>query len=169
MSESIDEPSVFFWFGMLRCPKVLKNLRFSCGLGGSDVRKYRKTLGLLWFGRLRCPKGSKNHRCFVVPCTLRNSSNAYSSKLGNFLVRGRPSSLGAFWRLWPAMLNIEKVGSPLWDRMQKKIADNYVTAFWDPPKHIGFDMDFFLRIDCGALYTRFLILWSCMGGLTSIL
>ena len=118
---------------------------------------------LLWFGRLRCPKGSKNLRFFVAPCTLRNSSNAYSSKLGNFLVRGRPSSLGAFWRLWPAMLNIEKVGSPLWDRMQKKIADNYVTAFWDPPKHMGFYMDFFLRIDCGALYTRFLILWSCRG------
>ena len=66
----------------------------------------------------------------------------------------------AIWRLWRAMLNIEKVGSPLWDRMQKKIADNYVTAFWDPPKHMGFYMDFFLRIDCGALYTRFLILWS---------
>ena len=47
MSESIDEPSVFFWFGRLRCPKVLKNNWFSCGLGASDVQKYRKTSGFL--------------------------------------------------------------------------------------------------------------------------
>ena len=44
MSESIEKPQVFLWFGRLRCPKVLKNLRFSCGLGASDVRK---TLGFL--------------------------------------------------------------------------------------------------------------------------
>ena len=78
--EAQIKPRVFLWFGSLRCPEVLKNLWFSCGLGGSDVRKYRKILGFLvawearmsesiekpvvflWFGRLRCPEALKNLR-----------------------------------------------------------------------------------------------------------
>ena len=95
MSESIEKPEVFLCFGRLRCPEVLKNLRFSCGMGGSDVRKYWKTLGFLvvwsaqmvesiekplvflWFGRLRCQKVSKN---LVFSCGLGGSGVRISRK-----------------------------------------------------------------------------------------
>ena len=35
----------------------------------------------------------------------------------------------AFGRLWAAMLNTKKLGSPLWGGMQKKIPDSDVAAF----------------------------------------
>ena len=75
ISESIEKPQVFLWFGSLRCPKVLKNLRFACGLGGSDKTSgflvvwepqmsgsIEKPVVFLWIGRLRCPEVSKNLR-----------------------------------------------------------------------------------------------------------
>ena len=62
MSESIEKPLVFLWFGRLRCPKVLKNLRFSLVWEAKMSESIEKPKVFLCFGWLRCPKVSKNLR-----------------------------------------------------------------------------------------------------------
>ena len=74
----------------MTCPKVLKKLRLSCGLGGSGIQKYWKTWGFPRVWALRCPKVPKNHRFY---CGLGGSDvRTYWKTLGFLVVWEAPMS-----------------------------------------------------------------------------